>query len=212
MNSSPGQKFNRLLGALDELVAQETATLASRDFEAISEIQQRAAPLVEGLTALGVDAADDIARARVAALLARRQHNIDFIETQLATDVGADNSDGFDPGLLYVYAIASASVPAAKLEQALLAEVDRLVKDGVTEQELQKVKNQKLAGIYRALETINGKAQNLGNYEVFFGDYRKLFDAPDAYRKVTTADIQRVAATYMKKSQRTVGVLAAKED
>ena len=135
-----------------------------------------------------------------------------LVETQLATDVGADNSDGFDPGLLYVYSIASANVPAAKLEHALLAEVDRLVKDGVTEEELQKVKNQKLAGIYRALETINGKAQNLGNYEVFFGDYRKLFAAPDAYRKVTTADIQRVAATYMKKSQRTVGVLAAKED
>ncbi|HEU4851816.1 MAG TPA: pitrilysin family protein [Telluria sp.] len=135
-----------------------------------------------------------------------------LVETQLATDVGADNSDGFDPGLLYVYAVGAANVPPAKLEQATLAEIDRLVKDGVTEEELQKVKNQKLVGIYRALETINGKAQQLGNYEVFFGDYSKMFDAPEAYRKVSTADIQRVAAKYMKKSQRTVGVLAAKED
>lgn len=85
MSSSPHRTFDRLLGALDELVAQETATLASGDFEAVADIQQRAAPLVDGLTALGAEAADDIARARVAALLARRQHNIDFIETQLAT-------------------------------------------------------------------------------------------------------------------------------
>ena len=67
-------------------------------------------------------------------------------------------------------------------------------------------------GIYRNQETINGKAQQLGNYEVFFGDYKKMFDAPEQYRKLTVADLKRVAATYLTKSQRTVGVLAAKED
>ena len=85
MKQSPRQKFNRLLGALDELVAQETATLADRDFEGVREIQERAAPVVAGLAELGPDVADELARARVAGLLARRQHNIDFIETQLAT-------------------------------------------------------------------------------------------------------------------------------
>jgi predicted Zn-dependent peptidase len=108
--------------------------------------------------------------------------------------------------------VASDGVAPAKLEAALLAEVERLARDGVTDEELQKVKNQKLVGLYRALETINGKAQNLGNYEVFFGDYKKMFDAPEAYKKLTAADIQLVAAKYLKKSQRTVGVLAAKED
>jgi zinc protease len=113
---------------------------------------------------------------------------------------------------MYVFGIAAAKVDAARLEAAMLAEIDRIVKDGVTEEELQKAKNQKLMGIYRAQETINGKAQNLGNFEVFHGDYKKMFDAPAAYQKLTTADIQNVAAKYLKKSQRTIGVLAAKED
>jgi zinc protease len=135
-----------------------------------------------------------------------------LVDQQLATTVAAMSMDGFDPGLLYVYSVAAAKVEPARLEQALLAEVDRLVKDGVTEEELQKVKNQKLVGIYRELETINGKAEQLGANEVMFGDYRKMFDTPARYQALSTADIQRVAAKYLKKSQRTVGVLAAKED
>lgn len=135
-----------------------------------------------------------------------------LVDQQLATSVAAMSMDGFDPGLLYVYTVAAAKVAPRQLEQALLAEIDRLVKDGVTEEELQKVKNQKLVGIYRELETINGKAEQLGVNEVMFGDYRKMFDTPARYKALTTADIQRVAAKYLKKSQRTVGVLAAKED
>ena len=135
-----------------------------------------------------------------------------LVDQQLATTVGADGIDGFDPGLLYLFAVAGAKVTPAQLEKAMLDEVSRVINKGVTEDELQKVKNQKLVGIYRNQETINGKAQQLGNYEVFFGDYKKMFDAPEQYRKLTVADLKRVAATYLTKSQRTVGVLAAKED
>jgi zinc protease len=135
-----------------------------------------------------------------------------LVEQQLATQVSANSMDGFDPGLLYVSAIAAAKVTPAQLEKALLAELDNVVKNGVTAEELQKVKNQKLVNLYREQETINGKAQQLGNYEVFFGGYEKMFDAPAAYEKLTPADIQAVAAKYLKKSQRTVGVLAAHED
>lgn len=135
-----------------------------------------------------------------------------LVEQGIATDVGAEQGRGFDPGLFNFYAVAANKVSADKLEKALIAEVDRLIKDGVAENELQKVKNTKLLNFYRAQETINGKAAQLGEYEVFFGDYKKLFDAPDAYRRLTTAEIQAVAAKYFKKSQRTIGVLAATEE
>ncbi len=135
-----------------------------------------------------------------------------LVDQRLATEVGADHGKAFDPGLFNFFAVAADKVPAAKVEQALLAEIDRLIKDGISEDELQKVKNQKLLNFYRAQETINGKASQLGEYEVYFGDYKKLFDAPDAYRKLTAADIKTVAAKYFKKSQRTVGVLAATEE
>jgi len=78
------RKFHRLLDALDALVAQETATLHAREFAAVAPIQERAGPLFTGLAELGPEAADAVARARVAAIVARRQHNIDFLESQLA--------------------------------------------------------------------------------------------------------------------------------
>jgi predicted Zn-dependent peptidase len=69
------------------------------------------------------------------------------------------------------------------------------------------VKNKKLIEFYNQVETINGKSNNLGTYEVFFGDYRKMFEAPERFNKVSVADIQRVAETYFKKDSRTVGIL-----
>ncbi|WP_342117284.1 M16 family metallopeptidase [Pseudoduganella sp. OTU4001] len=135
-----------------------------------------------------------------------------LVEQQLATSVGSYNTDGFDPGLLYMFTVAAAGVEPAKVEKAMIEAIEKVAKDGVSDEELQKVKNAKLLGLYRAQETINGKAQMLGNYDVFFGDYKKAFDAPAAYEKLTGAEIQAVAAKYLKKSLRTVGVLAAKED
>jgi predicted Zn-dependent peptidase len=135
-----------------------------------------------------------------------------LVDKRLATQVGADYGKAFDPGLFKFFAVAANQVPAAKVEAALLAEIDKLIREGVSEEEVQKVKNQKLLNFYRAQETINGKAAQIGDYEVYFGDYKKLFDAPEAYRRLRAADIQRVAATYFKKSQRTVGVLAASEE
>lgn len=85
MNRPPRERFHRLLGALDQLVEQEATTLAEGDYEEVGRIQRRAEPVVAGLLELGPDAADELTRARVAALLARRQHNIDLMETQLAT-------------------------------------------------------------------------------------------------------------------------------
>ena len=81
----PQQTFNRLVGALDDLVTQEAATLAERDYEAAIKIQDRAEPLVSAIVDLGAVVADAVARARVAGLLARRQHSIDLLESQLAT-------------------------------------------------------------------------------------------------------------------------------
>lgn len=135
-----------------------------------------------------------------------------LVDARLATEVSSDSSDGFDPGLLYISAVAAPDVSADKLEKALLAEVGRLIKEGVSPEELQKVKNQMLLELYRGQETINSTAQSLGIYEVFFGDYKKLYDAPGQVQKLSVADIGQVAAKYLKKSQRTIGVLAANED
>jgi zinc protease len=129
------------------------------------------------------------------------------MDTTLASQVFSFMGDGFDPNLFYIYGIAGEGVSAQTLEKAIEAQLDDLIKNGVSDRELQKVKNQKLMEFYRTIETINGKANSLGTYEVFFGDYRKLYEAPKRYEKVTPADIQRVASQYFTERNRTVGYL-----
>ncbi|OLY92690.1 Predicted Zn-dependent peptidase [Cnuella takakiae] len=133
-------------------------------------------------------------------------------QQQLATSVFVYFGESFDPNLFSINAVTNAGVQPETLEQAIYTQLEKLKREGITEAELQKIKNQKTVELYRQLETINGKSNNLGNYEAYFGDYRKLFEAPQEYNKLTTADIQRVANKYLRKSTRTVGVLQSNID
>ena len=159
--------------------------------------------------------ADYYALDMLASILAQGESSRLFkalVDKEIALEVYAEQPQSFDPNLFYVYANGSSGVSAAQLEKALIQEINQIAKAGVTAQELDKVRNFKLMEFYRQMETINGKANMLGTYELYFGSYKRLFQAPDFYNKVTAADIQRVAQTYLKKSNRSVAVLDAKED
>src|SRR5690606_26738501 len=127
-------------------------------------------------------------------------------QKQLATFIGSDFSESFDPNLFQIYAQAASGVDESDIEHAIYEEIERVKRDGINDRELQKIKNQKLMEFYSQLETINGKSNNIGTYEVFFGDYRKMFNAPDEYARITAEDVKRVANEYFKKSNRTVGI------
>ena len=73
------------------------------------------------------------------------------------------------------------------------AELARCRRSGVTDAELSRAKNLTAAGFWKKLATIDGKAQLLGEYEVFHGDWPKLFDAPAQFERVTRAEIHAVA-------------------
>jgi zinc protease len=128
-------------------------------------------------------------------------------QQQLATQIFTNFGESFDPTLFIIAAVTAKNVNENDLEKGIYAEMEKIKKDGITENELQKVKNQKLMEFYGQVETIDGKSNNIGTYEVFFGDYRKMFDAPAAFNKVTTEDIKKVAAKYFTRANRTVGVL-----
>lgn len=131
---------------------------------------------------------------------------------QLALEVGTYYPEAFDPTLFFIYGICSENVKASQLEQAIIAEINKIVENGISENELQKVKNQKLMQFYQTTETINGMSNTIGTYELFFGDYKKLFTAPDDYKKVTVNDIKRVAEKYFTKQNRTTGILNTEEE
>ncbi len=127
---------------------------------------------------------------------------------QLALSVNGNSGASFDPTLFTIFAQPKSGIAPEKVEAAIYDELDKVkVEAAITDDELQKAKNIQLANFYRQLKTINGKANTLGTYEVFFGDYNKLFTAADDYAKVTKADLQRVASAYFTAKNRTVATL-----
>jgi zinc protease len=126
---------------------------------------------------------------------------------QIALTVGAQASRSLDPGLFVFSMTPRSGIDPARTEKVLFEEIEKLRTAAVPEAELQKAKNQLLAQQYRQLKTISGRANLLGTYEIYRGDYNKLFTSDKDIEAVTAADIRRVATKYFSEKNRTVATL-----
>jgi zinc protease len=125
---------------------------------------------------------------------------------QLAISVDGSLPMAVDPTLFTVTVQPREGIATEAVEKSLFDEIERLKKE-VSERELQKARNALTASFYRQMKTINGKADALGSYEIYFGDYRKLFTAADNYAKVSAEDVKRVTQQYFSEKNRTVATL-----
>jgi zinc protease len=126
---------------------------------------------------------------------------------QIALEVSVFTEPAFDPTLAEIFVQPKQGVDPAACEKAVYEELERAKTSLITDQELQKAKNIRLMEFYRQMRTISGRANTIGTYEVFFGDYHKLFEAAKIYAAVTKEDVQRVARTYFGANSRTVATL-----
>jgi zinc protease len=140
-----------------------------------------------------------------------RLHRMLVEEEQLAIEVAGHWQEGFDPGLLWLFMTLPEGTDVAEVQAAVDTELAHIAEHGVTDAELARAKNMTAAGFWKKLATIDGKAQLLGEYEVFHGDWLKLFDAPAQFDQVTRTQVQAVAREVLDKRHRTVGVLLPQE-
>jgi len=89
-------------------------------------------------------------------------------------------------------------VQSEDLEKEIWVEVDKIKKDGVTEEELQKAKNRGEAMFIRSLGSTMGLASRIGRAELNRG-WRSVLTDLEALKKVTSDDVKRVAAKYFVK-------------
>lgn len=126
---------------------------------------------------------------------------------QIALSVSAIESPAFDPTLLQVVAQPKQGVDPQACEKVIYEEIERIKAGPISDRELQKAKNIRLAEFYQRMDTISGRANTIGIYDIYFGSYQKLFDAAKNYAAVTQADVQRVAREYFGANNRTVATL-----
>jgi len=143
---------------------------------------------------------------------ASRLHRLLVEQKNVAIEVSGHWQEGFDPGLFWLYLTLPEGADPQSVQAILDRELDNVVARGVTDLELTRAKNLVEAGFWKKLATIDGKAQLLGEYEVFHGDWLKMFDAPAQFERVTREQVQAVAREILDRSKRTVGVLVPVAD
>jgi predicted Zn-dependent peptidase len=126
---------------------------------------------------------------------------------QIATNVSQFLQHSLDPGQMIFVINPRAGVDTATTEKALFEEIETLRSGETPAAELQKAKNLLLTELYREMKTISGRANLLGTYEIYKGDYRKLYTASADIEAVTAADVMRVAKQYLNTRNRTVATL-----
>jgi zinc protease len=143
---------------------------------------------------------------------ASRLHRVLVEDRKAAIEISGHWQEGFDPGLFWLYLTLPQGADPADAQNVLDAELANVASHGVTDAELARARNLTAAGFWKKLATIDGKAQLLGEYEVFHGDWAKLFDAPPQFEKVTREEVQAVAHEILDRRRRTVGVLVPTSD
>ncbi len=108
------------------------------------------------------------------------------------------------PGVFFFYGILQSGQKPEVGEQELVAEIDRLERVPVSDDELTLAKNQVLSGLVFGRQTVQQKADAIGNAAVILGDLTLVNRQLAEYQKVSAADVLRVAQTYFRPENRTV--------
>lgn len=131
------------------------------------------------------------------------------VEDQSALQVGAQNGYPGNkyPGLFINFVIPNQNVDMSEVEETLREEYQKVIDEGVTREELDRVRTNTRAGLVRTLTSNSGIARTLASAHVNGGSWKTAFTNIEELNEVTVEDIQRVAETYIKKNNRTVGMI-----
>ena len=133
-----------------------------------------------------------------------------LVDPSLATNVMSYAIQLKNPALLETYVTLAPGVTHEKIEKLVRAEFRRIRDSGVTAREVARAKQAIRAyfatrrdGPYALLSSLNE--------DIATGDWTRFVTFPEAIAKVTPADVRRVARTYLRDDQATVGWFVAKK-
>ena len=116
-----------------------------------------------------------------------------------------------DPNLFYAVAVVQPGQQPEKVQQELIAQIERLKTEPVTDEELERAKRQFARDYILGRETDQQKALDLAHAIVIHNDIKTADGEFDLFQNVTAADVQRVAKTYFTQENRTLLTIMPKK-
>ncbi|MDL2209052.1 insulinase family protein [Parabacteroides sp. OttesenSCG-928-O15] len=147
-------------------------------------------------------AMDVLARILYGGASSRFKTNLDDKGMTIQTLAMAMGSE--DPGLLYVLAIPNMGKSLDEVEAILTAEIEKMSKELVSEEEFQIVMAAKEFSVAAQLQSLSGKAEALANCYTYFKDASLVNKELEQYEAVTREDVMAVAKKYLQTNSRVV--------
>lgn len=192
-NIPTGEQYNRNLPAEPTQTEARTATIeANVPLEALYKAWH-----IGGRMSPSYYAADLITEIMGNGFASRLYQRL-VKEQQLFSNISCYHTGSTDPGLLVVEGKIVEGKSIEDANAAVEAEIEKLVSDGVTEDELQKAKNKIEAMITFEDMTILSRANNLAFYELL-GDASLINKEWDNYNAVNTTMLQQTAQEVFRK-------------
>lgn len=116
------------------------------------------------------------------------------------------------PNLLALVGLPNQGIDPIELEEAIYGEIDKILEDGITDEELAGYKQRARAQFIQGLEGNTGMAAQLCWAEMILGDWRRLFTRLDEIGAITADEVQRVAQEYLVEKHRTVAMIVTEQD
>ncbi|MEH1871493.1 M16 family metallopeptidase [Nostoc sp.] len=128
-----------------------------------------------------------------------------LVESGLASSASGSASELIEPGWYEINATAAPGQELEKIGQVLQESLAKLQEQPVTTEELNRAKTQLQASYILGNQDITSQATQLGYNQTVAGDYRFIEQYLAAIAKVTPAQVQKVAKTYLNPAQQTIG-------
>ncbi len=122
--------------------------------------------------------------------------NADLIDKKrLANQIHAYNMENKDPGLFLFLAVCNPGIKAETVEQEILAQIERIKKEGVTKEELEKVKINTKSDFIYSMESSSSLVSLFGSYFAR-GDIEPLLKYEERLDALTPKRVQEVVQKY----------------
>ena len=118
-------------------------------------------------------------------------------ELQTAQNVNAFQDGSRLDGKFEVSVTPKPGQKVADIDKVVETEIANIINNGVTQRELQRAQNVYKASFLNRLASVLGKAEVLNSYNYFIGNPDYVQQDAARYDRVTAADVQRVAKTYL---------------
>jgi len=128
-----------------------------------------------------------------------------LVETKKATKIAADPTAWHDPGILEVTAHVGDKTTNEEVRDIMLDVLEKFASKPATKEEVDRAVGKYISAREQALTKSKAIALELSEWAAA-GDWRLLFIHRDRVAKVTPEDVNKVAAKYLRQSNRTVGM------